>query len=80
MEDWKRTGADADGQTKRHCKQIRTGKLPVRENARWEIDGGGDGRNANGRVRPSGRPRNREWETTEEEKERRLIDFPERRE
>ena len=55
MEDWKRTGADADGQAKRHCKQIRTGKLPVRENARWEIDGGGDGRNANGRVRPSDR-------------------------
>ena len=26
---------------KRHCKQIRTGKLPVRENEHGEIDGGG---------------------------------------
>ena len=24
---------------KRHCKQIRTGKLPVRENEHGEIDG-----------------------------------------
>ena len=29
-----------------HCKQIRTGKLPVRENEHGEIDGGGGGRNA----------------------------------
>ena len=31
---------------KHHCKQIRTGKLPVRENEHGEIDGGGGGRNA----------------------------------
>ena len=37
----RQTGGGAAVRAKRHCKQIRTGKLPVRENEHGEIDGGG---------------------------------------
>ena len=62
MEKLKEEGGGRDRQAaavraKHHCKQIRTGKLPVRENEHGEIDGGGGaaeeerGRQAGGRGR-----------------------------
>ena len=46
--------AAAAERAKRHCKQIRTGKLPVRENEHGEIDGGG-GRGGGGNTGAGGR-------------------------